>query len=247
MVTKYRWEIRKEYDRKKKTVSTFNSSLDRNIPSNLDHSRSSDAETAPLSETQSTDNETSTNNNHSVPNPPSHPVSETVTNYPTPAPHYNLRSRSRAASTRIPTLTPNHPAPIPTRTSREPLQPMLNVENQNPSHQAHNSPYTPLASTNYNLDPTHSRDNSSNNKIGGEERPYPFEIGSKEFDFRKLRPTDLPFNKQIYMPGESEIEEIVEEEVHVAYLSRELDRITKEYDAKSKNVKSNLTKKEKEG
>ena len=50
------------------------------------------------------------------------------------------------------------------------------------------------------------------------------------------------------MPGESEIDEIVEEEVHVAYLSRELERITNEYDAKSKqHIKSNLTKIEKEG
>ena len=69
--------------------------------------------------------------------------------------------------------------------------------------------------------------NSENNALD----LTPYDIERKEFDFRKSRSTDLPFNINTYMPKPLEIKE----EVKLQCLKNELIKITSDY-AKSKNI-----------
>ena len=82
---------------------------------------------------------------------------------------------------------------------------------------------------------------------GQDERTeYHYDVDSNEFDFRKLRPTDLPFNKQIFMPQNDNDREVVEEEIQLAILSRELEKATDVFVSTHK-VKPNITEQEQKG
>ena len=89
-----------------------------------------------------------------------------------------------------------------------------------------------------NLDITGESDGneqSQNETENIEEREYHYEIDSKTFDFRKMRPTDMPSNKRIYLPDSTNDEE----EVNIAVLSHELKITTNKYEAEQK-VRTNL-------
>ena len=91
-----------------------------------------------------------------------------------------------------------------------------------------------------NVDLDLAGDENTNNKNeteGIEERAYHYDIDSKTFDFRKMRPTDMPDNKRIYLPDSTKDSE----EVDIAFLSHELERETKRYESEQK-VTTNLSK-----
>ena len=79
-----------------------------------------------------------------------------------------------------------------------------------------------------------------------DKREYHYDIDNKSFDFRKLRPTDLPFNKHLFLPQNDLKREVTEEEIQIAYLSHQLEKATLTYISENKG-KENLTKDEKEG
>ena len=79
-----------------------------------------------------------------------------------------------------------------------------------------------------------------------ETRDYHYNVDTKTFDFRNLRPTDLPFNKQLFLPQSDRNREESEEEIQIAYLSHQLQKATNEFIAEHK-FQQNLTKQEKEG
>ncbi len=55
-------------------------------------------------------------------------------------------------------------------------------------------------------------------------REYHYDIDTKTFDFRKLRPTDVPFNKHIFLPQNDQSREVTEEEIQVEFLSHQLEK-----------------------
>ena len=75
-----------------------------------------------------------------------------------------------------------------------------------------------------------------------EERRYHFDIDSEKFDFRNLRPTDLPFNKHIYLPQNDKNRPENEEEIELAFLGLQLQKATEEV-ASNLKLDSNLNKK----
>ena len=79
-----------------------------------------------------------------------------------------------------------------------------------------------------------------------ERSEYHYDIDKNEFDFRKLRPTDLPFNKQMFMPQNNNSREIVEEEIQLAFLSRELEKATEVF-VSQHEMKLNITEQEQKG
>ena len=78
-----------------------------------------------------------------------------------------------------------------------------------------------------------------------EERRYHYDIDRKTFDFRELRPTDMPSNKHIYLPQNEKNRPHNDEEIELAYLSLELKKATDEFIATHKvepNLKPNELK-----
>ena len=77
-------------------------------------------------------------------------------------------------------------------------------------------------------------------------REYHYDVDTNTFDFRKMRPTDLPFNKHVFLPQNDNSREQTEEEIELAYLSHQLQKATDQFIASHK-VKKNITKQQHEG
>ena len=78
-----------------------------------------------------------------------------------------------------------------------------------------------------------------------EERAWPFDLKNGVFDLRYLRPTDLPFNRRVYLPNALQDDK----EIDMQHLKGKLMRVTEEY-VKEQSVsmaKSNLTREEQLG
>ena len=84
------------------------------------------------------------------------------------------------------------------------------------------------------------------NKETNVAREYHYDVDTKTFDFRKLRPTDLPFNKHVFLPQNDQNREKTEDEIQIAYLSHQLQRATNNF-AREHEVQQNVTNQEKEG
>ena len=107
-----------------------------------------------------------------------------------------------------------------------------NQDNMNTNDES-NSESTQDTDQNVNID----KEKENNKEI----REYHFDINENKFDFRKLRPTDLPYNKRVYLP-----ENTGEEEIQITYLSHELEQITKSFE-KVHKCEVNLSKEERLG
>ena len=80
----------------------------------------------------------------------------------------------------------------------------------------------------------------------GETRTWPFDVVDTTLDLRLLRPTDLPFNKRVYLPRPLDDRS----QVTTQHLRDNLRRTTEEYIESTKyksTVQSNLTREEKVG
>ena len=94
--------------------------------------------------------------------------------------------------------------------------------------------------------PDRESDASSKKTYEYEERKYHFDIDKETFDFRNLRPTDLPSNKHIFLPQNQKNRPHEDTEIELAYLNLELQKATDEFISTHK-LQSNLTKKELKG
>ena len=111
----------------------------------------------------------------------------------------------------------------------------------------HPQPNPPLTqtSTSYHSVSESSSDEINEEKQRFEERRYHYDIDRKTFDFRELRPTDMPSNKHIYLPQNEKNRPHNDEEIELAYLSLELKKATDEFIATHKvepNLKPNELK-----
>ena len=104
----------------------------------------------------------------------------------------------------------------------------------------------PQSSSDANQNQAESRTQSVPTRRLDERREYHYDVDNNEFDFRKLRPTDLPFNKQLFLPQNDNSREVVEEEIQLAFLSRELEKATDAFVSTHK-VKPNVTDQERKG
>ena len=79
----------------------------------------------------------------------------------------------------------------------------------------------------------------------GRERVWPVHLDTKTVNFQYLRPTDLPFNKRVCLPDESESEK----EVDKQHLKGRLLKATKKYiaDRSVGSIESNLLTEERQG
>lgn len=75
-----------------------------------------------------------------------------------------------------------------------------------------------------------------------EERVWPFDLETKAFDLRSLRPTDIPFNIRVCLPDALDSDK----EIDMQHLKGKLVRATREYisDQNVRSTKSNLTSEE---
>ncbi|XP_078349909.1 uncharacterized protein LOC144634761 [Oculina patagonica] len=78
-----------------------------------------------------------------------------------------------------------------------------------------------------------------------EERVWPFDLENKALDLRSLRPTDLPFNRQVCLPDALDSDK----EIDMQHLKGKLVRATREYisDQNVRSTKNNLTSEEQRG
>ena len=88
--------------------------------------------------------------------------------------------------------------------------------------------------------------NNSNPKTRKEVREYHYDIDQNTFDFRNLRPTDLPSNKHVFLPQNERNKAYNEEEINLAHLSLELQKATDEI-IMSHKVEPNLSRTEMKG
>ena len=79
----------------------------------------------------------------------------------------------------------------------------------------------------------------------GETREYAYDINNKRMNFGNLRPTEMKYNKRVYLPGPMN----EKEEIKVLNLKNELMKEVEQYCEENKNKMNmrNLTKKEKKG
>ena len=82
-------------------------------------------------------------------------------------------------------------------------------------------------------------------KEGETIREYAYNIDDKKINFRNLRPTDMKYNKRVFLPGPMS----EEEEIKVLNLKNELMKEIEQYSKENRNKMNmrNLTKKEKDG
>ena len=104
-----------------------------------------------------------------------------------------------------------------------------------------NTSTTNLSISGSNQDGEQNTNEDNENDDEKEIREYHFDISKNKLDFRKLRPTDLPYNKRVYLPENSS-----EEEIKITYLCHELEMITKSFEEEQK-CEINLNKEERLG
>ena len=81
------------------------------------------------------------------------------------------------------------------------------------------------------------------NEEDEENRVWPLDLREKTLDLRAMRPTDMPFNKRIYLPPPVD----TKTETEMQNLKNRLINVTKEYTSRNKTQDCNLTEEEKKG
>ena len=123
-----------------------------------------------------------------------------------------------------------------------------NSINTNPSQPVKNTPTTHANPT--PTDPRPLKPSTTHHKVSKdsmEERQYHYNVDNESFDFRNLRPTDMPNNKHIFLPqNEKKKTHNDEEEINLAFLSLQLQKATDEF-IDEHIVEPNLTDTEMKG
>ena len=70
-----------------------------------------------------------------------------------------------------------------------------------------------------------------------------FDVNKNVFNYSVMKPSDLPFNKRVYLPGPLR----ENEEIELQQLKYNLKKATERYTEESKHMKSNLTKQQEKG
>ena len=117
--------------------------------------------------------------------------------------------------------TPNPLSPTNTPTSdQQEIATTLETQSQPEADTQHRSNHHTQTVSNRNAK------NDDERKAEYETRDNNYNVDTKTIDFRNHRPTDLPFNKQLFLPKSDRNREESEEEIQIAYLSFQLQKAT---------------------